>query len=706
MLKIVKNKILIIFASFIGISCLLIMPDYQVPEVEIVSPLAGEYVAEIVPIICEISDNSNLLRAELWVNNDSTGIQIPYYDEMGNTIESFEEIKESYRMQWNTRWVEDNSYYLHVRAYDINGNMGKSDEVLIAVNNENSNPASISITSIELENRNYRISWEKSEDEDFKKYTLQHLNPWIDFFHYNEIEILTTTEQDCTSFLHVGIDPTIINNYYRIKVYDELDFVSTSLPKVILPDPYPIALDIVSASYDNNSIIINWNKCLETDFLRYELYESYDEDMENSELICSIDDAEILEFIREGIYDNETRYYRIDVIDIWEQKTKGTILEANAFTRFYKAYGGIEDDGGFHVIPISQNGFIVSGYTKSFGAGDKDGLVLQLDLEGNQLSKNTFGSSNLDVIEDAVILSDSTIIFAGRTESNQNNGIDGWIIHTDRMGNFISDNSFGNLGNDRLNAISNNNGSLIAVGSKSIQNGNSTDIDIWLVKLDQFGTIINEYTFGGSNFDYGKDVYPLSVGGYILLGETLSYGSGGFDIYLLKISEFGDIEWSTTLSGTTSNESSKKLIFDKSGGGYYILMKEGGNSSAPVCIIKVDINGNELWRHNYGYTVNDNGADMIDIGINSDILLVFGTTYINGNGDLWFFKVDINTGEMFDENIFSDGENEDYGYGINVVTDDGGYILVGETTSYGSGGKDVIVIKTDPYGNTVGFEIE
>ena len=707
MLKIILNKIFIIFASLIGFSCLLIMPDYEAPEVEILSHSNGQFVSEVVQLECAISDNSNLLRAELWVNNDSTGIQIPSYDDEGHLIESFEDIKEAYIMHWNTRWVEDADYNIHVRAYDVNGNMGKSEVVVVVVDNTTSNPDSIRITSIELEGQDYRITWEKSEAEDFKKYTLQHLNPWIDFFHYNEVEILTTTEQDCTSFLHVGIDATTVNNYYRIKVYDSLDFVSTSLPKIVPPDPFPDALDIVSASYDNNSIIINWNQCTEIDFLRYDLYESYDEEMDNAELIYSSDEVEITEFEREGIYDNETRYYRVDVIDIWDQKTNGSILEANAFTRFYKAYGGVEDDEGLNVIPVPESGFIVSGYTKSYGAGDKDGIVIQLDMEGNQLSKNTFGSVNLDVIEDAVMLADSSIMFVGRTESNENNEMDGWIVHADLNGNFISDNSFGDFGTDRLNSIAQkNSGDIVAVGSKSIQNDNSIDVDIWLVEMDQFGTMINEFTFGGSNYDYGKDIYPLSVGGYILLGETLSYGSGGFDIYLLKVSENGEIDWSTTLPGTTSNESSKKLIYDRSGGGYYILTKEGGNSSTPVCIIKVDINGNELWRQNYGHDSRDNGADMVDVGLNSDILLVFGTTYKYGNADLWFFKLNVNTGEFFDENIFSDGENEDHGFGIDVVSDDGGYILVGETSSYGSGGKDIIVIKTDPYGNTVGFESE
>ena len=56
--------------------------------------------------------------------------------------------------------------------------------------------------------------------------------------------------------------------------------------------------------------------------------------MDDVELIYSSDEVQITEYEREGIYDNETRYYRVDVIDIWDQKTNGSILEANAFTRF------------------------------------------------------------------------------------------------------------------------------------------------------------------------------------------------------------------------------------------------------------------------------------------------------------------------------------------------------------------------------------
>jgi hypothetical protein len=270
----------------------------------------------------------------------------------------------------------------------------------------------------------------------------------------------------------------------------------------------------------------------------------------------------------------------------------------------------------------------------------------------------------------------------------------------------ISENSFGGVGNDRFSSIvKNSDGTLAVVGSKLFD---ETSIDIWLLEMDQMGNFINENNFGGNDYEFGKDIYPRSIGGYLLLGETRSYGAGGFDIWIVQVSENGEQDWQRTISGSFSDDYSRKLIFDRSGGGYYLLTKEGGNSSSPVCIIKIDLDGNEEFRYNYGYTASDDAVDMIDVGQSSDYLFVFGTTYKNGNGngDLWFFKVNVTTGEKFDENIFADGLMDDKGHSIDVVADDGGYILVGESSSYGEGGKDIVVIKTDPYGNTVGYESE
>ena len=176
---------------------------------------------------------------------------------------------------------------------------------------------------------------------------------------------------------------------------------------------------------------------------------------------------------------------------------------------------------------------------------------------------------------------------------------------------------------------------------------------------------------------------------------------------MVKVDENGEEDWNKTLAGTGGQDYARKLLVDNDGGGYYVLGKEGSNSSSPVCLIKVDLEGNELWRNNYGYTSNDNGSDMVYSDEGSDYILIFGTTYKNVNGDLWLIKINSdNEGSIEFENIFDDGNMDDHGYSINVVTEDGGFILVGETSSYGSGGKDIVLIKTDPYGNSVGYEGE
>ena len=689
------NILTFLIISIIGTSCLLIMPDLEEPFVEINESISNECVFELVEIECTIEDNSTLSHAELYVNNE-------LISDAG--IQNFNELLDTYKFYWNTSHIEDGLYYdLQVWAYDKNGNIGKSEIITVCVDNSNSMPGASPIYPVELDGQQYQIKWKKTDATDFKKYKLQHLHPWIDHFHFNEDDIYETTDPNDTTFTHVNIDATLINNYYRVVVYDIYDFVTPSSPKFVEPDLPPVKMEINSAEYDDNSIIINWDQSTDFDFIRYELYESYNEDMEDLNLIFTSEDIDITTFIREGIYDNETRYYRLDVIDIWDQKTEGFIKTANAFTRFYKTYGGINDDAGFHVIPIQNQGFIVSGQTESFGMGAEDGIVLKLDLEGNELESFTFGNYERDILEHSIMLDDSSLMFVGRTESMGNGGSDGWIVHSDQFGNLISENFHGGDGNDRFSSIvKTTDGTIAIVGSKVFE---ETSNDIWLVEIDPMGNL-NEYNFGGNDYEFGKDIYPRPIGGYLLLGETRSFGAGGFDIWIVQVSDNGQQEWQRTISGTFSDDYARKLIFDRSGGGYYLLTKEGGNSTSPVCIIKIDLDGNEENRFNFGYTASDDIVDMIDIGQNSDFLILFGTTFKNGKGDLWFLKIDAITGEIIGENIFADGLMDDKGHSIDIVADDEGYILVGESSSYGEGGKDIIVIKTDPYGNTVGYESE
>jgi len=82
-----------------------------------------------------------------------------------------------------------------------------------------------------------------------------------------------------------------------------------------------------------------------------------------------------------------------------------------------------------------------------------------------------------------------------------------------------------------------NDGGYIITGQTYSYGSNSFDSDLWLLKTDQDGNLIWDRSFGGSNSESGYDVKKTADGGYIVVGETYSYGSGINDIWLLKIEE-------------------------------------------------------------------------------------------------------------------------------------------------------------------------
>ncbi len=77
-------------------------------------------------------------------------------------------------------------------------------------------------------------------------------------------------------------------------------------------------------------------------------------------------------------------------------------------------------------------------------------------------------------------------------------------------------------------------------------------------------------TFGGSDWDYpdGECVQQTSDGGYILVGSTRSYGAGNYDFWLVKTNADGDSLWSRTFGGTQSDQC--HCVRQTSDGGYIL----------------------------------------------------------------------------------------------------------------------------------------
>ena len=73
--------------------------------------------------------------------------------------------------------------------------------------------------------------------------------------------------------------------------------------------------------------------------------------------------------------------------------------------------------------------------------------------------------------------------------------------------------------------------------------------DVYLVKLGEDGNVVWDRTFGGAGHDSGNAVLETSDGGYVIAGSTYSYGTGGYDVYLVKTDADGRSQWERTYGG-------------------------------------------------------------------------------------------------------------------------------------------------------------
>jgi len=359
---------------------------------------------------------------------------------------------------------------------------------------------------------------------------------------------------------------------------------------------------------------------------------------------------------------------------------------------FKCTFGGSDDDVGNSVQQTNDGGYIITGHTRSYGAGLYDVWLIKTDASGNQLWDRTFGGSNYDVGNSVKQINDGGFIITGYTFSFSVGISDVWLIRTDANGNKLWDKTFGGRGYDTGLSVQQTDdyGFIITgiyeIGSRSII----------LIRTDSNGNKLWDKIFGGTGSDEGYSVQQTSDGGYIITGCTDSYGAGLYDVWLIKTDAGGNKLWDKTFGG--SNHDCGYSVQQTSDGGFIITGRtfSYGVGSYDVWLIRVDSNGNKLWDKTFGGTGSDIGYSVQQTSDRGYIIT--GCTYSYGAGlyDVWLIKTDAGGDSLWTKTF--GGSSEDRGNSVQQ-TSDGGYIITGDTTPFGSGYPDVWLIKTDANGD-------
>ena len=188
-------------------------------------------------------------------------------------------------------------------------------------------PSHINISSITYDLNEMVINWQQSNESDFFSYEL--LYSEIEFGE--QISIITITDVYTISTTITDFDPTE-ERWYWINVTDYWGLSSVGNGYMIIDNP-PLPSEIDPIIYENNSFYISWSQNSDDDFQYYTLYESFSEDMSGETIIFTTYDGNENEYIVSNVGQDEFRYYRVIVTDVWDLETSSPVMYGSSFPK-------------------------------------------------------------------------------------------------------------------------------------------------------------------------------------------------------------------------------------------------------------------------------------------------------------------------------------------------------------------------------------
>jgi len=333
--------------------------------------------------------------------------------------------------------------------------------------------------------------------------------------------------------------------------------------------------------------------------------------------------------------------------------------------QWQKSFGGSSSDKAYTVQQTTDGGYVLAGESWStdgdvsgnHGNGKNDYWITKLDSNGNLQWQKCLGGSDYEVAYSIQQTADGGYVIAGYSYSSDGNvtGIHGtnedyWIVKLDNSGNLQWQKCLGGSYGEQANSIkqTTDGGYIVAGSSQSVDgdvtgvhlNGGLSSFDYWVVKLDNYGNLEWQKAVGGSDYDYASSIQQTADGGYVVAGYTKSidgdvtgfHGGLFYDFWIVKLDNSGNLQWQKCLGGGDWDQANS--INQTLDGGYVIA----------------------------GYTKS----------IDGDV------TGNHGGSDFWIVKLD-NGGNLLWQKCMG-GSYNDVATSIQQ-TMDGEYVVAGYTTS-------------------------
>ncbi|MES2593053.1 MAG: T9SS type A sorting domain-containing protein [Bacteroidota bacterium] len=355
---------------------------------------------------------------------------------------------------------------------------------------------------------------------------------------------------------------------------------------------------------------------------------------------------------------------------------------------FLKTVGSSSYDQGNCIRQTSDGGYITVGQTMGLGAGNSDVYLVKTDSAGTNLWTRTYGGSADDLGNSVQQTSDGGYIIVGTTSSfGTPNMSDVYLIKTDASGIVSWSKTIGGSDNDLGYSVQQTTDGGYIIGGNSYNTiGN---FNLYLIKMDSNGTLVWSKTYGGAGTEHGGFVTQTADGGYVIMGDTYSFGLQG-GIYIVKTDASGNEVWSKTY-GNYMGGNEKLSIQQTADGGYIVATFTIELGDHDACLIKTDSNGNIIWAGSYDIMFGSQRGYSAKQTADGGYIICGSGSYQTWGG-VYLVKTN-STGSVQWSRLY---------YGVKALdvtqTTDGGFVVTG--CGVHSGSTEVLLLKTDTNGNS------
>jgi hypothetical protein len=263
-------------------------------------------------------------------------------------------------------------------------------------------------------------------------------------------------------------------------------------------------------------------------------------------------------------------------------------------------------------------------------------------------------------------------------------GGDAYLVRTDENGIHLWTRQYGGPEAEYANgSCESYDGGFVVVGQTDSYGKGAGDV--WLLKVDSGGDTLWTRAFGGVGNDGGATVRQASNGGYIVAAWTESFGSGSSDMWIIMTDENGNMMWTRTYGGPAWDIGWDIETTDD--GGYVV----SGVFDGSAWLVRLDMSGDTLWTRRYGWGLYDEARAVAEATNGGYIM--FGETFRGGLAQALVIRTDENGDSLW---TLTTGGNGVDNFRSGKTTSDGGYVAVGATSSFSPSGLDAYVVRFAP----------